>query len=342
MSARLLIAAAVAAAAVTSTAAGVVHLHRGDVPPGIDLTDLGGRHVRTADLAGRTVVLVFGELYHDKTLSACHDLYSATSEGALADRSIARLLIVGQDAPASALQERAVDAGPGWTVLQDRGRAEFGAYRVSVLPSVVVLDRGGRVVHAVAGYGERFKDVTTDAILVAEGLLGAEAFERTLHPDRDQADPAQARAGRLASLARQLADRGMDDAARAKYEEALAVVPGFAPARLGLAALLLRGGRLAEAEQGFRDVIAVEPHDLEARLGLAYVLVLRGGDELAEAETIVHAVLANRAGEPRAHYLAGMIHQQRGEVAEAAASFRAAAELLMNRRWDLVPAREVE
>jgi tetratricopeptide (TPR) repeat protein len=314
-------------------AAAVIHLKRGMPAPVITLPDLAGETVRTDELTERTLVLIFGELYHAKTLAACADIRTVIESDKLAGRPVTPLLIVAQDAPTAALAARAADAGFEMRILHDAARRNFGEYRVAVIPSVVVVDRDGRVVHAQAGYLERFKDIATDAVMLSEGLLSAEEFEASLHPaDVSRMSQEQTRAGRLTNLARQLVRRGLPEVAEEKYFEALEIMPSYLPARLGLGFLRLRRGHLAEAELEFRTVLAIEPKSLDGRLGLAYVQVLRAGDELAEAETTVRGILASNPGEARAHYLMGLVHERRDELDKAAASFRRAAEALMSQR----------
>jgi tetratricopeptide (TPR) repeat protein len=328
----LSVACAAAALLAAERAAAVVHLKRGVEPPAIALPDLEGAVTRTADLHGRTVVLIFGELYHEKTLSAWADIRQVLTDDELAGRKITPLLIVGQNVPRETLAARAEEAGVTCRILQDEDRRVFGAYRVAVLPSVVVLDARGRVVHAVAGYLGRFADSVGDAVRLSEGLLSPEQFEQSLHPTGSEPSEDQSRAARLTSLGRQLARRGLPELAEEKYFEALELSPAYVPARLGLGGLYLRGGRLAEAELEFRTVLGGEPKSLDARIGLAYVQVLRGGAETGEAETMLRGVVAGNPAEARAHYLIGLIHEQRDELDEAAASFRTAAELLMSQR----------
>lgn len=331
-------------ALIAHPAAAVTHLKRGSIPPPIALADLDGREVRTEDLAGQTVVLLFGELYHPKTLAACADIQAALADDRLAGRPITLLLVVAQDAPDDGLRTMAAQAGiPSWRIVHDRDRRAYAAYRVAVLPSLVVLDGSGRVVHAMAGYLQRFADIATDAMLTAEGLLSPQQFELSVHPtEADQVSEANTRAARITSLGRQLMRRGLPEVAEEKFVEAVELAPGYAPARLNLATLQLRRGRLAEAQLQFDAVLVSEPGSIDARLGLAYVGALRGGAELTEAETTLRAVLAGRPDEPRAHYLMGLVHEQREELQEAATSFKTAAELLMARRgtWEMLGNQE--
>jgi Tfp pilus assembly protein PilF len=66
-------------------------------------------------------------------------------------------------------------------------------------------------------------------------------------------------------------------------------------------------------------------------LGIDAVRIKRGGEGLNQADIDLRKVLATSPKLARAHYLLGLIHQQRAEQADAAASFRTAAELLLER-----------
>ncbi|MCP3904905.1 MAG: tetratricopeptide repeat protein [Planctomycetes bacterium] len=341
-----MIAAALAAFALLLTAVergvAVTHLGRGARPPALALETLDGKRVTLEDQRGRPVVVVFGELYHQRTLSACGDIGEVLEADALATRGISVMLVIGQDEPKPALRERAGDPRLPPIILHDVTRQAFGDYRVAVMPSVVVIGADGRVVHSVAGYTDRFKDIMNDALLVATGASSYEEFEKTLRPEATPVDEARVRAGRITGLARQLARRRLDDLAVEKYREAIAVAPDYAPARIGLATAMLDTGRLAEAEREFRAALEASTSSVEASLGLAYVLTLRGGDDLKEAREIIRDLLRDDPDEPRAHYVRGLLHQQSGETEEAMASFRTSAELLMVRRdaWNVIRERE--
>ena len=314
-------------------AAAVTHLERGMTAPIVQMNDLSGAALDTSALKGRAFVLVFGEVYHEKTLSACEDVQALLAGEKLAGEAITPLLVIAQTAPPAALQARVAEADITWRVLHDVNRRAFGTYRVAVMPSVVVVDGEGRVVHALAGYIGRFKDIVSDALLVSVGKLSTEEFDASLHPGPGtKLTEEEVRASRVTSLARQLARRGLPDLAEEKYIEAIEMAPGYVPARLGLGLLRLDRGRLAEAELEFSAVLAAEPKSIDAKLGLAFVQTMRGGDELDVAEALVREVLAIGPNEPRPHYLMGLIHEHRDGWQEAAASYRTAAELLMSQR----------
>lgn len=306
---------------------------RGSAAPTLHLTDLDGNAFDASRFEGRPYLLVFGELYHQPTRAAVAEINRILDDPRLAGETITPILIVAQQASRLELKTQAEEVGLAGLILHDPKRESFGQYRISVMPTVVVVGADGKVLHSLAGLNPRLGDVVTDALLVGLGRLSRERFEESLHPvTEQQLTEEQVRANRLTQLARQLARRGLDEMADEKYRESLQIWPESVEARMGLGRLELKRGRIADAEAQFRAVLAARPDLVEATLGVAYVQALRGGDELTDAERLVRSVLDRDDSQPRAHYLLGLISEQRGKVKEAAASFKRAAELLLERQ----------
>lgn len=305
---------------------------RGDAAPPISLTSLSGREISLEDFPGATVALIFGELYHEPTREAMREISEILDEPNLQDEPIAPVLVIAQDKPADELREDAADAGLPTLVLHDVKRQVFGAYKIAVMPSVVIIDENREVVYGVAGKTARFADLVRDSLLLATGQLSEATFVEAIDPStRTTKSTEEVRADRVTALAEQLARRGLSEMAEEKFAEALEYWPNHVGARLGLGKLFLRKNRLAEAESQFRKALVSSPDSVEASLGLGIVQTLRGGDELADAEEIAAQILARNPSQPRAHYLLGLVHEQRDELEQAAASYKRAAELLMER-----------
>jgi peroxiredoxin len=321
-------------AAFARDALAVTHLKRGMEAPAIALKDENGADLSTARLSDHVAVLMFGEWYHERTRGAWAELDRVLQDARLAGEPIVAVLVTTQPRRAEDLKAWGEARLPASSVV-DADRKAFGAFQVAVMPSVVVIDRQGRVVHAIAGAVPRMGDLMADSLLYACGKLSADTLDRSvsLQPSvpASQASEAEVRAGRLVALASQLARRGMGELAAEKYREALQINAKNPPAQLGLGTLLLEQKRLADAEAQFKAVLADQPQSLQATLGVAFVQALRGGAELDEAEAAVRGVLARSPSQARAHYLLGLIAERRNKPQEAAASFKRASELLLER-----------
>jgi len=304
---------------------------RGSVAPAINLPDLSGQIVSTAKLAPRSLVLIFGDLNHDGAKRACADVLDVLAEPRLAGVAAVPILIVAQDLPAAQLKEQAAQGRFPAIILNDPRRDAFGAYRVLVIPTVVIVDGQGKVVHSLPAFLQNSREVLAQALLMAAGKETAEQFERAIEPNAAEVPHEQVRADRLVHLAVELTRHGLYDMAEGRYKEATELAPGHVGATLGLGDLMLRQNRLDDAEALFRSVLAAHADSADAALGLASVQTRRGGDDLAKAEASLKAILAKEPGQPRARYLMGQILERRGDCPGALAEYRKAAELLMER-----------
>jgi len=87
---------------------------------------------------------------------------------------------------------------------------------------------------------------------------------------------------------------------RARLARALAIDPGFAPARHGEAMLLLAQGRRRRAEEALLEIVRDDPDALAARIDLARLLYDRG--DLREARVHEEAVLRLDPGDLEARH----------------------------------------
>jgi tetratricopeptide (TPR) repeat protein len=304
---------------------------RGSDAPRITLSDADGGRFDSADYKGKTLVLIFGELSHEKLAQACADIDAALADPRLPKDAGTPALVMAHDPGAEGLKNARDSAHLPKLVLADAKREAFGAYHIVVVPEVVVVGPDGKVLYALPSFTPNFKETLTQALLLASGKIDAAQFDEYLaHPGAGPAvSGPEAKASRLAHLARELVRRGLPEMAEQRYREAIEASPKCAQAQAGYGELLLSQGKLDEAQARFQTALDLTPGSLDAMLGLDAVLIKRGGEGLNTADTDVRRILAGNSKVARAHYLLGLIHQQRSEQSEAAQCFKTAAELLM-------------
>lgn len=314
----------------TSAIGGVANPPDGAPAPRIILDDINGKTVDSETLKGRAGVIVFGELNHEGTKKACGELQTVLADPRLAHGQAIPMLIIAQDAAPEVLREEASKGRYPALILHDPARDVFGEYEILVIPSVVVVDREGIVVHAMPGFSPRFKDLLSSSLLRATGQISQEQLDQVLHPETaPPIDPDVARANRLSSLGDELVRHGLIELAEDRYKEALEVAPGNERAMLGLGRLLIDQGRIEEAEAMYRSLRTKHPESTAAQLGLAEVGIRTGGESMDEAASTLRILLERNPNQPRALYLLGLVHEKREEWAEAASKYRAAAEMLL-------------
>jgi tetratricopeptide (TPR) repeat protein len=161
-------------------------------------------------------------------------------------------------------------------------------------------------------YSPRFVEA-----LVNQGLVelqrgnfdrARELFSRARRLNADVAQPHHA----LGVLAERQA---RPDEASRHYYEALAVDPGFEPARANLARLLFDAGMLEEALVQFKRLVEAAPHSPPAQVGLAETLLRLG--RLAEAEAVTTASSLQHPQVPELTVLRARALLRRGEIDKA-------------------------
>ncbi len=300
----------------------------GETAPGLELPALGGEGtVRLADLRGRVVLLLFGELYNENSIAACRDIGTNL---ATAGTGASAYLVVTQRSPSAELQSEARRKGVEIPILHDPDRRALADYRVIVLPSLVVVDANGAVILSCAGYPLNFRDMVGDALLYAAGQLSAGEFDRRRGGLSQATTPKRStRAQRLAALGVQLARRGSLELAVDTFRQAITADDECVSARIGLGTCLLNRGEPAAAEAEFRRALEIAPDSTESALGLIRVQIHRGGDELAAAATRLQELRQRIPHDPRVLYFTGLVAEKAGDSETALGSYRRAAELLL-------------
>ena len=310
----------------------VSHLKPYDKAPAFQLPALlpPGKRVSLEPL-DRPVILIFGELYHQPTQEALVALKKVYQTAGLFEIDLPVYLIVSQEPNAEQKAQLEARDKIRAEILLDRDHKVSGAYGVIVMPSLVVVDKQGKVNLALSGLPLTFADLVEDALLLATGRMTREEYEssRSAPPGAAGQEDAVAKAGRLTGLAGQLKRRGFAELALARYRQALEVDAGFAPARIGMARCLLDLNRLPEACEQLQKVLQADKNHVEANLLMAWVEIRRGGEELASAQWRLNWLLTTHPSHPQANYLMGLVCESQGEKDHALEHYKKAAQLLL-------------
>jgi Tfp pilus assembly protein PilF len=182
--------------------------------------------------------------------------------------------------------------------------------------------------------------------------LGDEAKAAAAREELEGAGRLGEEAKRIHNEAVALSKAGDDAGALAKFKEALAVDPAFAPSLLGLATAALKAGQAAEAATAAEKLLEADARN-EPALRLRYNAALKLGndavvvdalvglaavdkafardslfklgqaafdaDRAADARDRLGKVLEIEPDHPRSHYLLGLIHMREGRTKEAKA-----------------------
>jgi Flp pilus assembly protein TadD len=127
------------------------------------------------------------------------------------------------------------------------------------------------------------------------------------------------------NLGRLLAREGRPEEAIVHFERALALDPNHAPSHFDLAALLEQQGRWAEARAHFEQATLLRPGWPLAGERLARLLIDSG--DLAGAAAQLEKLARSAPSNAEYAFLAGMVHEARGDSVAAGRWYARAAEL---------------
>ncbi len=304
---------------------------RGFDAPAIHLKNLDGAQVDAHASKDTTLVVIFGELGQENTKKACSDVIAALEDTSVERSKVETVMIVAQDGTVEQLNEKVAAGHYPATIARDEKREYFGAFRVLVVPTIVVIDTNGKVVHATPGFVQRFKEIVTGAVLVSQGKSTFEKLDQLVAAKGDdKLNPDEARAGRLVRLGRELMHHGMHDTAQERFSEAMKLAPENLDAMQGLGDVLIRKGKYAEAIAVFRSALAKSPDSAELTLGLVQAkLGVATESEVNDAALLIKQVLDTNPKNSKGHYLRGRLHEVHGRQADAIVEYRTAAELLL-------------
>jgi Tfp pilus assembly protein PilF/peroxiredoxin len=309
----------------------VSHLKLYDPAPPFNLPALlpPGKRVSLESL-DRPILLIFGEAYHQGTLEALTALKNIYKTVGLVEIDVPVYLILSQEPTAE--QKAQLDAKEKIRadILLDKDRRAFGDYGVIVLPSVVLIDKEGKINLALSGMPLAFADMVEDALRFSVGRMTRAEYESSrAAPKSAQEQEKAAKVSRLTGLAGQLLRRGSGELALQRYQEALGLDGGYLPARVGMARCYLQLNRLPEACEQLQKVLEADKNHLEANLLMAWVEIRRGGEEIASAKWRLNWILTTHPSHPQANYLMGLVYEAQGEKDQALEHYKKAAQLLL-------------
>lgn len=304
---------------------------RGVLAPDIRLNDLNGIQVSTADLTPRTLVLIFGTLPHEGVQRACTQVLDAVHDHRLIGDVVVPILVVPDLMVSQPRSSEEMPSRLPAITLHDPDREAFKAYKVVVVPTVVVVSARGQVVNAIAGYNPRFHEMLMSSLLFAAGRESRAEFERVVDAKVQQVGPNTVRAARLTQMGDELMEAGLFGWAASRYSEACLLDPTCSASAIGAGAAMLRLRQYDDAVERIGSVLAWAPDSTEAKLGLAEVEFRRGGD-VVKLEAELQAMIEACPTHAGAHRLLGELLERRGDTTGAIGAYRRAADLALGNR----------
>lgn len=280
----------------------------------------------------RPGILVFGEPYNQQTYESLVKLKEITDTMGLVETDLSVFLIVSHIPDKQQTEQLRAKENIRVEILLDQNLKAFGDYGITVLPSIVIIDKQGRIDLALSGVPLSFADMVEDAILLATERITRQQFEssRSVGQQTSAEQESAMRAHRLASLARQLAARDYTSLALKRYRQALELDNTYTHAKIGIARCLIKLNLLPDAVEELQQILQSNSEDVEANLVMAQIEIIRGGDSIEAGKQRIQRILSADPVHPEANYLMGMVYETQGQIDQAMNYYKKSARFLLN------------
>jgi peroxiredoxin len=298
----------------------------GEPPPAFTLRGVdGGEHSSGDLLAGKVTVILFWATWSPRSLEALEDLASLTES--LGPGSFQTVAINAEHpeitrADLEKIKAAVKDAGSSALVLADDGLTVFSDYGTMALPSMLVVDKAGKVAFTMAGYPTTMRGDLTEAVKLALGLV-TEKEEEVV----EEYVPKN-HALMYYNMGKRLYGKGQEEKAEAQLLQSVERDPDFVKPHLLLGIYYKKTGRNEEALKEFERVKGLDPRDIEA--GYQAAAVTLRSERFGEAEVLFDELLAEYPEREELALGLALAHKYQGHEEEYR-KFR-------NRTVDLYPA----
>ena len=302
------------------------HVSPGDMVPEYRLPTMTGATVDSADNEGKVIVLIYIIARQSSSERAATDANRIINE--LKDEPVRLLFVTAEPRPREYYEQFWEENTIQAPLAFDADRKLYADLGLIVFPTTVIIDKQGRLAHAISTRGANYRQVLGGYVRHALGILDDEGLDEYLRARSFPNDMPKSLASRHRSAARLLREKNLMDAAEGELLEALKLDPESIDARLDLADLCLRVDRIDEAGAHVDEALQLDPHHRRAMLLKGIVLYRQ--DRLDEAQAILTETLVLNPDPARTHYYLGRIYEARGKKDNAIEHYRQALDRLLD------------
>jgi thioredoxin-like negative regulator of GroEL len=342
--------------AVPSIPAAFKNVEHGQPPPAFTLKGLDGAERTSGDLLkDRVSVILLWATWSPRSLEVLVDLEKLVQE--LGPEKLQVIAINAEHQQISRSDEDIIagaikKAGSSALVLIDDGLVAFSAYGTMALPSMIVIDEGGKVSFTMAGYPTTMREDLTQAVKMALGIIteedaavveeyvpknhalmyynmGKRLYEKGQEEkaeaqllDSVERDPAFIKPHILLGL--YYKKEGRHEDALKEFERVKELDPRDHEAGYQAAAITLRAKKFSEAQQLFGELNTEYPEKEEFALGLALAYKYQGNE--GDYRKVLDSAGDLYPAEARYYYDMGGVAESSEDLAEAAVFYRKALE----------------
>jgi len=300
----------------------------GDTLPSLTFTSLAdGSTISVESMKGNPVAIVFWGADIDTKKERSIKTFEAAQAilPFLEERKVKVLLVNAQGDPKDVMDATVAGLGGKLPVYTDSTQKAYGDLGIFIVPSVMLVDKDGKVA-AGLGYSNDFQDRLKGEVQVMLGEKSRADMEKELRPEMVEKSNEEKQSTRHLNMAIVMMKRGQTDSAISELKKALEIDPKLGDAHGQLGCLYLDKGQLEEAKKALDTSYEINPDYLPANICDARVRAEEG--QIDDAVEDLKALMFRNARNPDLHFTLGTLYEKQQKLAEAAAEYKKAYELV--------------
>jgi len=292
--------------------------------PQFTLRSIDGEEVSLSSYRGDIVVLLYWDPEQGYSLEALD--HSRDFLNAYKERGVKFIGLIADTGDVQKARKIIKEYGIDFPVLIDSSRHVFSSYEISVYPTTIIIDRGGKFFHDIPGYSVTYKTKLSGYLRHMLGeidvmeLLELISLQKKVKAKSD----SELRAERNYYLASKFAEEGLINHAITSAESSIESKPDIPKTHILLGFLFLEIKETELALQEFRRALELEPGSNDAKTGLGKAYILQGNIDGA-IDVLTAAVKAN-PNPQTAYYELGRAYEIKGEINKAGEMYKKAVD----------------
>ena len=304
-----------------------VSISVGEDAPDFTLRSDEGKSYSLSEYRGEVVILIYWRTGQQRSLLALKDGSDILEE--FRKKNLKVLSVISGSDNKDDAGKVLKDKGIGYPLLIDYDRKLYGDYGIRVYPTTVLIDKEGKLAHAVPTHPITYKRVLREYIRQNLGEIDEEGLKNVLSTQKKETDKSTLEAMRLYNLALKFTQTGMLDLAINTIDKSVKAKPEMLKSQILLGFLNLEIKEADKALEAFNRALELDSHSKDAKTGLGGALLLKGETDSA-IEILDDAALANPYPK-MSYYELGKAYELKGDKDKSIERYKKAIEKIINK-----------
>ncbi len=301
----------------------------GKTVPDFTLKNIKGVDVSLKEFTGEVIVLIYWKDNHDYSYKALAD-YRDFIE-VYKKRGVQFIGIAGETGEHEKVSKIVKDLKIKFPVLLDSSRAVLGSYGIRVYPTTLLIDRKGKLIHAIPGHPVLYNSILDGYLRYILGDIDDEELQTAISPQKMKVDESEVMAEREYNLALKFGEFGLISRATRTVKVAIRHKPDMIKAYNFLGFLYLESNETDNAINEFQKAIDIDPGSFEARAGIGITSLSQGKIDYA-IKVLTEAANLNKESSV-VYYELGKAYELKGDKNNAFNMYKKSLQLTEKQRF---------